>query len=73
MKKVTKFFIEAACGFVLWTAFLTPYMLFVVKVTSSQYLSWLVMQLVIVPPVAVPVVNITNWVVKRLTKIKKEE
>lgn len=70
MKKIAKFSIEAVCGFVLWTIFLTPYMLFVMRVSGSQYLSWLVMQLIIVPPVAIPVINITNWMVKRLTKQK---
>lgn len=66
MPTIKKFAIEALCGFVLWTGFLTPYMLLVVGVSADQYVSWLVMQGLLVPPLAIPVVNITNWVVRKL-------
>lgn len=68
IRKLKKFAIEAVCGFVLWTAILTPYMVFVTQVTFSQYLSWLVMEAIIVPPVAIIVVNVTNKVVKWAVK-----
>jgi len=61
-----EFILQAFLGFILWTLFLTPYMLLVVQVSIDQYLAWLVMQLVIVPPVAVIVVRITNWIVKKI-------
>jgi membrane protein DedA with SNARE-associated domain len=65
--KVKKFLIEAFCGFVLWTGLLTPYMIFVMATTVEQYLSWIIMQAVVVPPVSVAVINITNKIVRRLT------
>jgi membrane protein DedA with SNARE-associated domain len=64
MKK--KFIVEAVVGFVLWTAILTPYVLLVTLMTLSQYLSWLLMQAIIVPPVAIVVVRVTNRFTKRL-------
>jgi hypothetical protein len=64
MKK--KFIVEAVVGFVLWTAILTPYVLLVTLMTLSQYLSWLLMQTIIVPPVAIVVVRVTNRFTKRL-------
>jgi len=68
MKKVKKFLIEAICGFILWTFFLSPYMIWVVHVTKNQYISWVIMQCFIVPPIAIIVVNVTNWVVKKILK-----
>jgi len=56
--------IEAGLGFVLWTGMLSPYMIFVTRVTTEQYASWLFMQAFIVPPVAVIVVKITNKATK---------
>jgi len=55
-----KWLLEALCGGLLWTVFLTPYMLFVVQVTIEQYGAWLLMQAILVPPIAILVVNITN-------------
>lgn len=66
--KVKKIVLEALIGFVMWTSILTPYVLLVTNMTMPQYLSWLVMQAVIVPPVAVVVVRATNWLTKRLSK-----
>jgi len=61
-----KLVLEAVLGFVLWTSILSPYMLLVIGMTSVQYSAWLLMQAVIVPPVAVVVVRITNAVTQRL-------
>ena len=63
---VKKFAVEALIGFVLWTLFLTPYMWLVVKTTLEQYINWLVMQAVIVPLIAIVVINATNWITKKL-------
>ena len=68
MQKLKKFAIEALLGFILWTLFLTPYMWFIVKTTIEQYTSWLMMQAVIVPLIAIIVVNITNKIVGKLAK-----
>ena len=61
-----KALLEAVLGFVLWTGILTPYVLFVTQMTVNQYLSWLLMQAIIVPPVAIAVLRVTNYVTKRL-------
>lgn len=63
---VKKFALEAFIGFVLWTLFLTPYMWFIVKTTIDQYLNWLVMEALLVPPIAIVVINATNWITEKL-------
>jgi len=65
LKQIEKTLVEAVLGFVLWTAILTPYVIFVTKLSLEQYLSWLIMEAIIVPPAAVVVVKITNWLTKR--------
>lgn len=65
-QRLKKVVFEALIGFVLWTAILTPYVLFVTQMTFNQYLSWLLMQAIIVPPVAVVVLRITNRFTRRL-------
>jgi len=62
---IKKLLLEAIIGFVLWTAILSPYVLLVTQMSFSQYLSWLLMQAIIVPPVAVFVVRVTNYLTKR--------
>lgn len=47
-----KIFVEAIAGFIGWTSLLTPYMVFVVRVTFRQYLSWILMQIILVPFIA---------------------
>ena len=61
-----KALLEAVLGFALWTGILTPYVLFVTQMTVNQYLSWLLMQAIIVPPVAIAVLRVTNYFTKRL-------
>jgi membrane protein DedA with SNARE-associated domain len=50
--KIKKYLLQATVGFVLWTGFLTPYMLFVTRLTFDQYLFWLLMQAILVPLIA---------------------
>lgn len=57
--KGKKIVVQALVGFALWTAFLTPYMLFVTKVSLEQYAFWLLMQAVLVPVIAPIVFRIT--------------
>lgn len=47
LKRVVK---DAALSFVYFTAVLTPYMIFVVHVDKNQYIAWLGMQAILVPP-----------------------
>ena len=59
-KKIKSYLKEAVLGFVLWTIFLSPYMILVTRVSPEQYIAWLVMQAVLVPPIAVLVYRITK-------------
>lgn len=49
--KIKQFVVDAVAAFVFYTLALTPYMLLVVRTTQEQYVAWLVMQAVLVPPV----------------------
>ncbi len=42
--------IDAVVSFVYWTATLTPYMIWVVKTDQAQYIAWVGMQAILVPP-----------------------
>lgn len=64
--KIKKYLIEAFLGFVLWSILLTPYMIFVTKVSLDQYLYWLLMEAIVVPPCSIIVINITNKIEKKL-------
>jgi len=41
---------DALVAFLYWTLTLTPYMIFVVKTDYEQYLKWVGMQALLVPP-----------------------
>ena len=56
---IKKYLLQAVVGFVLWTGFLTPYMLLVTRVTFDQYLFWLLMQAILVPLIAPLVFRVT--------------
>jgi len=47
---IKQFVIDAATAFIFYTATLTPYMIFIVKTSFEQYLAWLAMQAILVPP-----------------------
>jgi hypothetical protein len=55
---------DAVVSFVYWTAVLTPYMLFVVKTTQEQYIAWVGMQAILVPPLGA----IFSIIARKLTK-----
>lgn len=63
-----KILIEAGFGFALWTAFLTPYMIFIVKTSTEQYGLWIVMQAFIIPPLSPIVFRVTKYVEDKLTQ-----
>ncbi len=65
IERVKSYIKEAIVGFLLWTLFLTPYMLLVTRVTTEQYILWLYMQAILVPPIAVLVYRITNRLCKK--------
>jgi len=59
---IKRFIKEAVIGFILWTVCLTPYMWFIVGTTlDNGYVEWIVMQGLIVPPISVFVVRVTNY------------
>ena len=45
-----QFILDAIVAFIFYTATLSPYMIFIVKTTFAQYIAWLTMQAVLVPP-----------------------
>jgi len=47
---VVQFVKDAVISFFYWTIALTPYMIFVVKTTMDQYVAWVGMQAILVPP-----------------------
>jgi len=69
--KIQRILFEAIAGFIFWTAALTPYMIWIVKVDFAQYWKWVSMQLIIVPPLAPLSIRFMGWFVKLLEKRKK--
>jgi hypothetical protein len=49
-KIIKQFIIDAIISFIYWTVVLTPYMVLVVKTNIKQYIAWLSMQALLVPP-----------------------
>lgn len=45
-----QFLKDAVISFLYWTLTLTPYMVFVVKTDFQQYMAWVGMQAILVPP-----------------------
>jgi hypothetical protein len=41
---------DAVIAFLFWTLALTPYMVFIVKTDFQQYVRWVSMQAILVPP-----------------------
>jgi len=41
---------DAVISFLYWTLALTPYMVFIVKTDFQQYVRWVGMQAILVPP-----------------------
>lgn len=69
--KIRRILFEAFAGFIFWTAALTPYMIWVVKTTPAQYMRWVLMQLIIIPPLAPLSIRFMGWFVRLLEKRKK--
>lgn len=51
--RMKQFLKDAVVSFVFWTVALTPYMLFVVKTSTEQYMAWVGMQAILVPPLGI--------------------
>ncbi len=50
IKFIKQFIKDAIFSFIYWTAALSPYMIFVVKISLDQYIAWVAMQAILVPP-----------------------
>lgn len=57
---------EGIIGCILWTIFLTPYMLYVTKMTVIQYTSWIFMEVILIIPLSPIVFRITKFIMKQL-------
>lgn len=62
MNRIKRVLKDALLGFVYFTAVLTPYMVFVVNVNMEQYLAWVGMQLILVPPASAGFA----WILRRV-------
>lgn len=69
--KVRLFLRDAVISFFFWSMTLTPYMIFVVKVNLTQYMAWLGMQAILVPPLGALSAMVFRWFDKEFGK-KKE-
>lgn len=64
--KLKGILIEAIVGFIFWTTSLTPYTLIVMQVTLTQYLQWVLMEAILVPPLAILAFRLTYKVKRRV-------
>jgi hypothetical protein len=60
-----RFIRDAIVSFVFWTGTLTPYMILVVRVDIPQYLAWVGMQGILVPPLGSVSAMIFRWLDNR--------
>jgi hypothetical protein len=61
---VKQFVKDAIVSFIYWTAVLSPFMIFVMKIGFSQYIVWLSMQIIIVPPLGA----VFSIIIRKLNK-----
>jgi len=66
LNRIKRLLVEALVGSVTWTIFLSPYVIFVTKLTLTQYVSWLGMQFVLVPPISPVVFRLTEYAKNRI-------
>jgi len=65
-KKIKKYLMEGIIGCILWTILLTPYVLLVTKMTTFQYISWVIMEIILIIPLAPIVFRITKYLMYQL-------
>ena len=64
-QKIKRFLRDAIVAFIFWTATLTPYMFLVVRVNLTQYLAWISMQAILVPPLGAVSALVFRWIDRR--------
>jgi len=67
-QKIKEFTLISIIGFAVWTICLTPWMLFVTRMTIDQYLMWLLAAVLLNPPISIIAVKVTNRALKWLNK-----
>jgi len=65
LMKVKRFVRDAIVSFAFWTGTLTPYMLFVVQINLPQYVAWISMQGILVPPLGAACAALFRWIDRR--------
>jgi hypothetical protein len=66
IKRIPRYLAEGLVGSFLWIVFLTPYIFLVVKSIMEQYFWWLVMEFVLVLPLAPIIYRSTSYLKKKL-------
>ena len=59
---VKRFLRDAMIAFIYWTLTLTPYMILVVRTNLEQYLAWVLMQALLVPPLGAVSAILFRWI-----------
>ncbi len=67
-KIIQKFLRDAIIAFGYWTGVLTPYMIFIVRLDLAQYLAWLSMQAILIPPLGAISAKMFRWIDSRKKK-----
>ena len=57
---------EGVIGCILWTILLSPYMLLITKMTAIQYILWIVMEIILIIPLAPIVFRLTKYIMKQV-------
>lgn len=65
-KKIRRFLMEGVIGCILWTILLSPYMLLITKMTAIQYILWIVMEIILIIPLAPIVFRLTKYIMKQV-------
>lgn len=65
MTSIKKFLRDAIIAFIFWTLTLTPYMILIVRTNPEQYLAWVLMQAILVPPLGAISAILFRWIDKK--------
>jgi len=65
-KVIIDYLKESLIGSSIWTLFLSPYAIFIMKLNFIQYVGWLSMQFVLIMPLLPIVVKMTKFLMEKL-------
>ena len=66
--KIKQLIRDGVISFFYWTIVLTPYMVFAMKVSLAQYMTWIVMQVVLVPVLGAFSAVVFRWFDKKFER-----